>query len=201
MRGRLSRALPAYSLKVGQLWRHSSVTSAAAEVVREHATAEIPAEVSTAAVLHDIGKCVLAEFVDQQRGATLRAARSAGATLVEAEFEALAVNHAEVGATICPAWGLPETIRLAVQCHHDPQRCDTYASHALFVADRLAHEISQHQQPRARPSVGAQRVASMKAVGLDPSLFAGLVMETMTRYRQRTNVHDRRSDTRPNTGP
>lgn len=186
-----SRAMPYYSLDADQLWRHSFMCSVAAELVREHASVDVPPEVSTAALLHDVGKVVLHEFLDERRGGILTTFQAHGADLIDAEAEALDVHHAEIGAVVCEAWDLPESIRHAVRHHHRPNEWDSPLGHAVFLADQLSHRIEAEQHPEPELAETADLVASMETLGVDPAMFPALVMETITRYQDRATLHEK----------
>ena len=53
-------ALPKYGLSEGELWRHSVAASLAAELLTQLAAHRPPPETATAALLHDVGKLVMA---------------------------------------------------------------------------------------------------------------------------------------------
>ena len=55
--------LPGYNLNDGALWHHSVAAAVAAEVAPRFCTRELPPEVFTAALLHDVGKVVMGRFI------------------------------------------------------------------------------------------------------------------------------------------
>ena len=74
----------------------------------------------TAALLHDIGKLVLAVCIPEKFIKVQLASKASGRPLYEVEAEMLAVTHAEVGAYLLGLWGLPYPIVEAVAYHHNP---------------------------------------------------------------------------------
>lgn len=102
-----------------------------------------------AALLHDVGKLILATrsadgtFPTAGWSAAVTYAAEAGVPLVEAEQARLGVTHAEVGAYLLGLWGLPQTILEAVAFHHRPGRVSQRTFDvlgAVHVADYLACE-------------------------------------------------------------
>jgi len=99
----------------------------------------------TAALLHDLGKFVLAT---QRPDETLRArerSRAEHLPLADCERAELGVTHAEVGAYLLGIWGLPYAIVEAVANHHTPDRVPRNdALDALVItciANELVHEL------------------------------------------------------------
>lgn len=119
----MDRAVPGYDLPPGELWRHSVAVSVAAEgLVRELG---LPAaeEFFTAALLHDVGKLVLGQFVadDYPR---IERALAQGVSFEAAERIVFGTDHAAIGAEVLARWSLPEEIVAAVRFHHTPEGAD-----------------------------------------------------------------------------
>ena len=115
----MDKPVPGYDLPAGELWRHSIAVTVAAEGLVKELDVEAAEEIFTAALLHDVGKLVLGEFVadDFQK---IENALAGGVAFEEAENQVLGTNHAEVGARILSQWSLPDNIVNAVRWHHDP---------------------------------------------------------------------------------
>lgn len=120
VRRRLEIPLPAYGLGEGEIWRHSVAASLAVEGLQSKTAVRFPTEAGTAALLHDFGKLVLSQHLDEEGHGLFVRAREAGLGVVQAELELLETTHAEVGGLIARAWSLPESLALAIECHHDP---------------------------------------------------------------------------------
>lgn len=141
----LSAALPPYAIEPRTLWRHSVVTARAAELLAEKCPNEAPPPdlAFTAALLHDIGKLVLAQVMDGPACAAIRHALEVeGRPWIEAERQALQTDHAEVGAALLERWELPRPIIHAVAAHHQPCRtCHPPLCELIHLADCLAHVV------------------------------------------------------------
>lgn len=81
----------------------------------------------TAGMLHDIGLLVLATAAPDHLEAALARARDTGEPLHLVEHELYGVTHAEIGAYLLGAWGLPYPIVLAAAYHHCPQEVESAA--------------------------------------------------------------------------
>ena len=98
--------------------QHSLIT---AKVAKRLVSGRRPSQNAfTAALLHDIGKLVLAVCIPEKFIKAQLASKASGRPLHEIEAEMLAVTHAEVGAYLLGLWGLPYPIVEAVAYHHNP---------------------------------------------------------------------------------
>jgi putative nucleotidyltransferase with HDIG domain len=173
----MDRSVPGYDLPPGELWRHSIAVSVAAEGLVKELKIEASEEIFTAALLHDVGKLVLGEYVKDDFNEIARAV-SEGASFEAAETMVLGTNHADVGAKILTRWSLPAEIVNAVQWHHDPESLE----HTSFMLDvvHVANVMSlligigigrdglQHQ-----PSV-----AVSERLGLEPCVLEKVASQT-----------------------
>ena len=116
----MDKPVPGYDLSAGELWRHSIAVSVAAEGLVKELQIEAAEEIFTAALLHDVGKLVLGQFVKNDL-TQIQTAVSQGIRFEMAETIVLGINHAEVGAQILTNWALPLEIVNAIRYHHAPQ--------------------------------------------------------------------------------
>lgn len=95
----------------------------------------------TAAIVHDVGKIVLAIGLEERFAETVRLARESRRPFHVVEQERFGKTHAQVGAYLLGAWGLPFSIIEAVAYHHTPglapEGCDRALLAAVHVADAL----------------------------------------------------------------
>jgi HD-like signal output (HDOD) protein/ActR/RegA family two-component response regulator len=111
-------AVPGFSLV--SLQRHALATGLLAR--KFLGSSPRAAEAFTAAVVHDVGKIVLAVGMPVEYSAIRAEAAATGAGEVEIEERVLGVTHAEIGAYLLGIWGLPFPIVEAVAHHHRPAR-------------------------------------------------------------------------------
>ena len=123
----MDKSVPGYDLPPGELWRHSIAASVAAEGLVKVLKVEAAEEIFTAALLHDVGKLVLGDFVKDEFK-QIETAVSEGIGFEMAEKIVLGTNHAEVGARILTKWLLPAEIVNAVQFHHAPEASEQLSS-------------------------------------------------------------------------
>ena len=139
VRRHLAYALPEYGLDEGELWRHSVAASLAAEMLTQRAGRRPPPESATAALLHDIGKLVMARFLDRELLDQLQDEKDRGSHPLEAETTVLGIDHSELGALIARSWALPGSLVRGIREHGRPRSGggDTLV-HTVYLADALA---------------------------------------------------------------
>jgi putative nucleotidyltransferase with HDIG domain len=168
VRGQMTKAIPEYGLGANDLWAHSIAASLAAETMTRFTSVRLPAETPTAALLHDLGKMVLARFLDAELMREISDAEFLGATRVTAEYEAIHADHAELGALVAQAWELPDSLVRGVQYHHAPELYDAPIAYGVHVADRIASAVGVGSDDNLTPDV-TQR--AMVALGMTPDGF------------------------------
>lgn len=103
----------------------------------------------SAAMLHDVGRLVLALGLPGDYARVLAAIRQGG-SLHDAELQVFGCTHAEVGAHLLAVWGLPTALVEAVAFHHTPQALAETRfgiAGAVYLADWLEHAVSDTQPP------------------------------------------------------
>ena len=114
-------AVEGYELSPGALWLHSIAASNIAESLAQFKKFDDTDDVFTPALLHDMGKLVLGEFL-QEESQKIKELIQGGVPLDIAENMVLGTDHAEVGALILQRWAFPSDLVEAVRWHHNPER-------------------------------------------------------------------------------
>ncbi len=123
------------------LQAHSQLTAKIATEIP--APAHIHGAAVVAALLHDVGKLVLAMRSPQNLTRALSGAAEEKKPEFEVEEELMGVSHAEVGAYLLGIWGLPSPVVEAVAQHHRPERIPHDRLDAVgivHIANCLAHK-------------------------------------------------------------
>ena len=118
--------------------RHAVATRYAADRVAELARLTDRDELAVAALLHDVGRLVLAElhsaFSDMgERSATPD-------ERIRRERRELGIDHALVGAVLVRRWALSPNVAAAIERHHSPKASGHAA--AIRLADLVVHYAS-----------------------------------------------------------
>ena len=135
-----------------------------------------------AALLHDIGKLILASKLPDQFSAALVLSRERGCEMFEAEEELMKTSHAEIGAYLLGLWGIPHLAVEAIAHHHHPTRIphsEFDGPVALYVADLLARESAATPESPASELRESDR-KNFEALGILPRLaeFRNLANQT-----------------------
>jgi HD-like signal output (HDOD) protein/ActR/RegA family two-component response regulator len=148
---------------------------AVAEAARSLADGRLPTtDVFVTAMLHDIGKLVLATYLPLQFEAAATRAEATKRPIHFVERELYGYSHAEVGAYLLGLWGLPSAVVEAVAFHHDPglfphdslHLIDVIAAGDFIVRRTLVHDDApnslsaldlSHLRPSQKPQVATTR--------------------------------------------
>jgi putative nucleotidyltransferase with HDIG domain len=135
----LKRPQKGYGVASGDLWRYSV---ASALLARKLAAAKSMANVHlifTAALLKDIGKAVLEQYVGDSLQEIQALVSRGDCSFREAEKAVIGIDHAELGGMVARVWQFsPEMVEIIAN-HHQPGRAAQARDEAaiVYVADLL----------------------------------------------------------------
>ena len=123
------------------LWKHSITTATAAKLLAKRARYPQAEKAFTAALLHDVGKIVLARFLPQGLAEIMDTVQAENMAMYDAERQVLGLSHPALGAWVLGRWGLPAPVVEAVEFHHHPTKAQTSFDLAaiIYLANILAH--------------------------------------------------------------
>jgi putative nucleotidyltransferase with HDIG domain len=141
----LSRTLETYELLDGgnaerheRFRRHAVAVRSASERVAEVARLPERDELAVAALLHDVGRLVLAELYGEGYWEAGRA--ETPDERARRERRELGIDHALVGAVLIRRWGLKPALAAAVERHHAADA--TGAAAAIRLGDMIVHSAA-----------------------------------------------------------
>ena len=127
-------------------WHHSVAT---ALLSRELATASRASgdEAYTAGLLHDIGRIGLMASYPPAYANMLSVSYEYSFDVMEFERDLFDIDHCEAGAWLAEEWGLPKTIALVAQHHHEepvPHKVDilNFVALGCRLADTLGFSVT-----------------------------------------------------------
>ncbi|OGQ86366.1 MAG: HD family phosphohydrolase [Deltaproteobacteria bacterium RIFOXYD12_FULL_56_24] len=104
-----------------ELWEHSLGCAVVCNVLARHLGVKDPEEISTAGLIHDIGKVAIKMELPREYEMITDLSQEKKISRLEAEREILGLDHAEVGSWLAKSWNLPNKLVEPIACHHDPQ--------------------------------------------------------------------------------
>jgi putative nucleotidyltransferase with HDIG domain len=129
-----------YKLEKGDLWQHSVATAMVARSLAEGRDLYALPAIYTAALLKDIGKVVLHEYVENQWEKIQNCLDTQGYSFIEAEKESLGMDHATLGGIIAREWNFSDHMVYMIENHHlgNPEARNDPATSTLYLADMVA---------------------------------------------------------------
>lgn len=101
------------------LWEHSLGVGVAANLLARKIGLPECEEISTAALLHDIGKVIINLKCSEAETSIRRMMDDRQVYMWEAEREIIDTDHAEVGGWLAKSWFLPDKLSEPIAFHHD----------------------------------------------------------------------------------
>jgi putative nucleotidyltransferase with HDIG domain len=123
--------------------RHAVATRHAADRIAELAHLDDRDELAVAALLHDVGRLVLAELYGGFE--ELDDHDATPDERIRRERRELGIDHALVGAVLVRRWALPSGVGAAIERHHSPEARGHAA--AIRLADLMVHYASGDAAP------------------------------------------------------
>ena len=165
--GLLGGAQKAYGLNRGELWQHSVTSAVAAQIIARELNGDENL-VFTAALLHDLGKIVLTEALNDRYAALVDQSQLRQTALIEVEKQLLGVQHAEIGGRLLARWNFPSTIVNAVWRHHEPEEAgaDCRLAAYIYLGNMISYFMGfgyGHQPLALRGREGALSILGLKS--------------------------------------
>jgi putative nucleotidyltransferase with HDIG domain len=158
------------------LWQHSFEVSRAAYAIAKSLNLPEPDEISTAGLLHDVGKIISLNAWPDRFQELYRSIHFGRHRVLMEEIEKLGIDHAALGGEIAQTWGLPPQTGLMITHHHAPSYVNPSSLKGedlaecrrglaiLHIADILCHSAhGSPADPIYRPKPGW--VETLRPVG------------------------------------
>ncbi|HHO75073.1 MAG TPA: HDOD domain-containing protein [Deltaproteobacteria bacterium] len=149
------------------LWEHSLGSAVVSGAIGRHLGLNEPEEISTAALLHDIGKVLVRVSLKDDYEMIKAVVQNEGCSFRDAELEVLGVDHAEIGSWLAGEWGLPERLAIPISFHHDPEAAPKLTERVAVV--HIADNIVRAFGVGSGGDAGVNRISSpaWELVGMD----------------------------------
>jgi HD-like signal output (HDOD) protein len=118
----LEKFIIGYDLGKGELWKQGVVVAAIAKkIALEINRKDISDVVFTGSIIHNVGKVVLALFVQSTYNEILEEVHNNQITFIEAEENVMGFNHQQVGEKILEKWNFPLVLQSIVRYYQEPE--------------------------------------------------------------------------------
>jgi putative nucleotidyltransferase with HDIG domain len=149
----LQRDYSCYGHQHKGLWMHAASVAAGAKWLGDQIglDADEAEELFVAGLLHDIGKMVLAPFLND----ALAGKTQALPITAEIERQLCGLDHTEAGALVAAKWNLSVAVQEILKAHQDTE--PARGSHARMlacvrIADHIAHQLQIGYLPGLQPT-------------------------------------------------
>jgi putative nucleotidyltransferase with HDIG domain len=109
-----------YVLQAHDLWKHSVAVAIMSQILSQKILQRVDPTLYVAALLHDIGKVFMGEYVQDSLQKIEELVEQKGYSFLEGEKEVLGIDHAALGGMIALHWNFPEETREGIAYHHTP---------------------------------------------------------------------------------
>lgn len=165
--------LPVAPIEGFSLERIQQSSLLAARIAKKLASdRERASDAFTAALVHDIGKIVLAVGAPERYAEVLREAHTSQRCVHQVEQEKFGITHADVGGYLLGFWGLPLTIVEAVAFHHTPSIVTEGSVETLglvHIADAVGEALSDPSAPSADDALDLPFLERTQLIDLLPT--------------------------------
>jgi putative nucleotidyltransferase with HDIG domain len=117
----LNKIIIGYDLAKGMLWEHGLAVAMLSKKIAMMKNQKANADIAfTGGIIHDVGKTVLAIFVQSTFKDIMALVESKGISFIEAEKEIMGFDHQEIGEIVLNKWKFPDILKMIVRYHHQP---------------------------------------------------------------------------------
>ncbi|MBW1722684.1 MAG: zinc-ribbon domain-containing protein [Deltaproteobacteria bacterium] len=135
----LGGRLEGYELDSGDLWVHSMGVAFASKLIAIRKQPALENDAFAAGLIHDAGKLALDPYILERKQAFKAVTEDSGESFTVAEKRILGFDHAELALELCKHWNVPEPLRIAIGCHHNPESSDgNILAYIVHLADAVA---------------------------------------------------------------
>jgi putative nucleotidyltransferase with HDIG domain len=122
-----------YDLEEGELWRYSVSSALIARELAEKKGSKDNHLVFTAALVKDIGKVILNQYVDDSFEKINLLVAKHGFSFREAEKAVIGIDHAELGGRVAERWKFSPKLVNIIRNHHLPDENEEYDFETCIV--------------------------------------------------------------------
>ncbi len=125
------------------LFEHSLGCATAAGILARKCGIKNPEEISTAGLIHDLGKIAVRAELPKEYQHIQKLVNEKQIPMREAELEVLGIGHPEIGGYLARQWNLPDRLVIPIETHHEPSKPPGFSSISAVIhfADILIRAV------------------------------------------------------------
>jgi len=134
------KAAKGYVPQANDLWAHSVSVALMSQILHRRIYQREQPVFYTAALLHDVGKVILGEYVHEFFAQIMDLVCREECSFLEAEERLFGINHATIGGKIAEQWNFPGEISTAIAFHHRPELTaddESVSPWLMYLADQI----------------------------------------------------------------
>jgi putative nucleotidyltransferase with HDIG domain len=137
--GNLKPEQTGYDLQKGDLWKYSVLSALIARELANNKGIGETHLIFTAALLKDIGKVILDQYVGEAIKEINAIVKERDLTFREAEKQVIGIDHAELGGLVAKSWNFSPKMVEIILNHHQPQNSSIseMESSIVYLADTI----------------------------------------------------------------
>ena len=176
------------------LWDHSLAVAMAARIVARRVRHEQIEEAFIIGLLHDIGKLILYQKMQQQYQGIITKVRAERRNFVDVEQEELGFSHGELGSIILTKWNFPDMLVEAVAQHNAPGENESPEirkvplDHIVCFANEIAKKMGYGFIENYEVDLASLPQASM--LDLDAEAIEIIQVELETHYNEEKHLFE-----------
>ena len=167
-------------------WGHSIAVGIASRLISQELSLPDQENFFVTGVLHDIGKLIFFEFLEDQFAAALALSKKTQQSLQATEMKVFGIDHSETGALLAERWRFPSSIVQAIRHHQTgivPGKTDelTAVIHLSNIFCR-ALELGYPGDdfiPQPNPH-------ALEIINVQPDLLKGITPSLLSSYKETT---------------
>lgn len=132
------------SIDLHEFWKHSAATGQISKTLAQQFNLHFAGEEFVGGLIHDIGKMVMFNQLEDEYLALYQKAESGSEALWSLEMSAFGFHHGHVGGWLAARWHLPNKLRTAITYHHAP--ADAEEHFQLVAVVSLANALMDAHQ-------------------------------------------------------
>ncbi len=128
-----------YASHSKDFWEHSVSVALMSQILSKKIQGRENHILYTAALLHDVGKIIMGEYVQAMFEKIMNLVNSERCSFLEAEEKVIGINHADLGGRIATHWNFPPEIKKAIAYHHRPdylEETDKTDAWLIYLSDQ-----------------------------------------------------------------